>query len=271
MKLINNSILFAAVALMFSVSAIADRTQSGGSFTGKRSAVAVKYAGVKPEVFSMWTAGVVRRIDTTDKVIAITLDACGGKKGSGYDRDLIEYLRSNKIPATLFLCGLWIDANPDLTRDLASDSLFEIENHGLRHKPSSVNGAVIYGRRGTKDPADAYDEIALNAKKIFDLTGSVTKYYRSGTAYYDDVAVKVCADAGHVPVNFTIISGDAAGFSAERIERRILAGAKSGAIIIGHMNQPKSKLFAALKKVIPKLKSEGYRFVKLEDYQGRLK
>lgn len=271
MKSVNYTLICAAVSLLIAANAAADQASYDAAYARKRDAAAVKYAGTAPKTFSMWTAGVVRRIDTSEKVIAITLDACGGKKGNGYDRALIEFLRSNDVPATLFLCGLWVDANPVLTKELAADPLFEIENHGLRHKPASVNGAVIYGRRGTKSPADVYDEVALNSMKIYDLTGRITKYYRSGTAYYDDVAVKVCNDAGHVPVNFTIISGDAAGFSAERIERRILAGAKPGAIIIGHMNQPKSKLFTALKKVIPKLKAEGYRFVKLEEFQGHLK
>lgn len=271
MKPVANTFICAVVTVVLTANAIADKAEHDTSYAGKRDAVAAKYNGIKPKVFSMWTSGVIRRIDTTEKVVAITLDACGGRKGNGYDSELIEFLRSNNVPATLFLCGLWVDDNPRLTIELASDPLFEIENHGLRHKPASVNGAKIYGRRGTKTPADAYDEVALNAIKIFSLTGIVTKYYRSGTAYYDDVAVKVCRDAGHVPVNFTIISGDAAGFSAERIERRILSGAKKGAIIIGHMNQPKSKLFPALKKVIPILKSEGYRFVKLEEFQGKLR
>ena len=271
MKPVINTLICAFVTVVLTAGAVTDKSGQDNAYTNKRDTAVAKYAGIRPGVFSMWTSGVVRRIDTTDKVIAITLDACGGRKGSGFDRALVEFLRNNNVPATLFLCGLWIDANPGLTAELSKDPLFEIENHGLRHKPASVNGAIIYGRRGTKDPADAYDEIALNAKKIFDLTGRVTRYYRSGTAYYDDVAVKVCRDAGHIPVNFTIISGDAAGFSAERIERRIVSGAKPGAIIIGHINQPGSKFFSALKKVIPKLKSEGYRFVKLEEFQGRLR
>lgn len=271
MKPVIYTAICAVVSAILCVNAAADKLQYDTAYAVKRDAAALKFAGIRPKVFSMWAPGVARRIDTTEKVIALTLDACGGRKGSGYDRELIDFLRSNKIPATLFLCGLWVDANPGLTRELAADPLFEIENHGLRHKPASVNGAIIYGRRGTKDPADVYDEVALNAVRIFDLTGKVTKYYRSGTAYYDDVAVRVCVEAGHLPVNFTIVSGDAAGFSAERIERRILGGAKNGAIIIGHMNQPKSKLFAALKKAIPELKRQGYRFVRLDQFQGMLK
>jgi len=243
----------------------------GTTHSEKKALIVRKYGNIKPGKLSMWTKGVVRRIDTDEKVIALTLDACGGRKGSGYDRELIAFLRENSIPATLFLSGLWIESNPDLTKELAADPLFEIENHGLRHKPASVRGEKVFGRRGTLNPGDVYDEVVLNSSKIFNLTGRVTGYYRSGTAYYDDVAVRICIDAGHVPVNFTIISGDASHFSAERIERRILKGAKNGAIIIGHMNQPGSGLCPALKKAIPELVRQGYRFVKLEDYKEKLK
>lgn len=271
MKVSDFSYIRLAACALLITSVFNGFADSGKSYAEVRNEIKKRYSGIKPKQFSMWNRGVVTGIGTGDKIIALTLDACGGKKGSGYDRKLIDLLRENKIPATLFLCGLWIDANPGLTKELAADPLFEIENHGLRHKPLSVNGARIWERRGTTDPGDAFDEVALNAKKIFDLTGKVTKYYRSGTAYYDDVAVLVCRDAEHVPVNFTVISGDAAGFSAVRIEHRILKGVKNGAIIIGHMNQPGSGLYTALKKAIPELKREGYRFVKLEEYDGKLK
>ncbi|CRK81965.1 polysaccharide deacetylase family protein [Neobacillus massiliamazoniensis] len=57
--------------------------------------------------------GVRTRLNTTDKVIALTFDACGGKNGNGYDVDLIDYLREQQIPATLFINSSWIDANYD--------------------------------------------------------------------------------------------------------------------------------------------------------------
>ena len=273
MKYLNSGLTASICLVLFACSAAADMawSWSDSSYLRKREYIVNKYKGLKPVIFSMWTQGVVTRIDTTEKVIALTLDACGGKRGSGYDRELVEFLRNSNVPATLFLCGLWIDANPELTKKLAADPLFEIENHGLRHRPASVKGAVVFGKRGTADPGKAFDEIVLNSKKIFSLTGIMTKYFRPGTAYFDDVAVLICYEAGHLPVNFSIISGDASGFSAERIKRRIIKGAKNGAIIIGHINHPGSGLFPALKKAVPELRGKGYRFVKLEEFHGSLK
>jgi len=246
-------------------------SQVSEAYIKKRGAVTSKYTGIKPGVFSQWAPGVKTRIDTDEKIAVITLDACGGKKGSGYDRELIDFLRQNKIPASLFMTSLWIDANRELTVELSRDPLFEIENHGYRHKPASVNGAKIYGRRGTLTPADLFDEVELNAEKIQALTGRRPLFYRPGTAYFDEAAVKLCYDLNHIPMNFSVISGDAAGFSAERIERRILSQVKPGSVIIAHMNQPGKSLYPAVKKSLVILKAQGYRFVKLSEYKDKLR
>jgi len=236
-----------------------------------RESIINKYSKSRATTFSQWVNGVKVKIDTTEKVIAITLDACGGRQGNGYDKELIDFLRENKIPATLFMSGLWIDAHRSLVEELAGDQLFDIENHGLHHKPASVRGSVIYKRRGTRNVSEFVDEIELNARKIEYVTGKKSLFYRSGTAYYDDVAVKITYDLGYIPMNFSIISGDAAGLTPEKIEKRILSAAKNGAVIIAHMNRPGKNLYPALKKSVLKLKSEGYRFVKLSSYKDRLK
>jgi peptidoglycan/xylan/chitin deacetylase (PgdA/CDA1 family) len=265
--LLSLTVIFFAVAVMYG-----KNTGEDPSYIKLRNSIIQKYAGEKPVHFSSWVQGVKTRIETGEKIAAITLDACGGKKkGNGYDRELINFLRENKIPATLFMTGIWIDANPELVRELASDPLFEIENHGLYHKPASVNGAKIYGRRGTKTPGELVDEIELNTIKIEKITGRRSIFYRSGTAYFDDVAVKIVYDLNHIPMNFSLVSGDAAGFSSPRIEQRLLNKTINGTVIIAHMNHPGKNLYPAMKSALLKLKARGYRFVKLQDYKNFLK
>ncbi|HPS85289.1 MAG TPA: polysaccharide deacetylase family protein [Spirochaetota bacterium] len=244
---------------------------SPDNYKQQREAIVNRYSKSKPKIFSQWTPGVKFRIDTSEKIAVITLDACGGKKGSGYDRELIDFLRENKIPASLFMTGLWIDANPALVKELAADPLFDIENHGMAHKPASVNGSKIYGRRGTKNPGELVDEVELNAIKIEKITGTRPIFYRPGTAYFDDVAVKIVYDLNQIPMNFSIVSGDAAGFRPEKITRRIVTGIENGSVIIGHMNRPGKNLYPAMKKSILQLKEKGYRFVKLREYRNSLK
>ena len=115
------------------------------------------YAGVVPLEWGQEVTGVVTRFDPGEgKELALTFDACGGGvKGCGYDEDLIELLRKEGVHATLFINARWVRANPETFACLAADSLFEIANHGLDHRPFSVSGREAYGIKGTEGPAEA--------------------------------------------------------------------------------------------------------------------
>jgi len=223
------------------------------------------YKNQKPTDWDERVAGVKTQLDTVEQVIALTFDACGGPKGSRYDAVIIEFLRAEKIPATLFVSGSWIDANPAVFKKLAADPLFEIENHGLAHKPCSVNGNKAYGIKGTASVAELVDEIEKNGRKIEAVTGGKPKFYRPGTAYCDEVAVKVAGELGYEVVNYNIL-GDAGATRPKEKIREAMLKAKPGAIVILHMNQPRSQTAAGLKEAIPLLRQKGYRFVKLSEF-----
>jgi peptidoglycan/xylan/chitin deacetylase (PgdA/CDA1 family) len=223
------------------------------------------YKTQTPKEWGERVAGVKTQLDTSEKVIALTFDACGGPRGSRVDTVLIEFLRKEKIPATLFISGSWIDAKPAVFKTLAADPLFEIENHGLAHKPCSVNGNKAYGIKGTASVAELVDEIEKNGRKIEAVTGGKPKFYRPGTAYCDEVAVKVAGELGYEVVNYNVL-GDAGATRPKEKIREAMLKAEPGAIVILHMNQPRSQTAAGLKEAIPLLRQKGFRFVKLSEY-----
>ena len=203
--------------------------------------------------------------DKNQKVLALTFDACGGRH-SGYNEKLIAYLRREQLPATLFVTGLWIEKNKATFAELAKDPLFEIENHGLLHRLCSTEGKTKYGVHATRDLGDVVDEMELCARKITELSGRRPIFFRSATAYTDELSLKVAARLGMEVVSYDILSGDAMRSSAKTISRNILKGARHGAVVIMHFNHPEWPEVEALELAVPELRRRGYNFAKLEDF-----
>jgi peptidoglycan/xylan/chitin deacetylase (PgdA/CDA1 family) len=226
-----------------------------------------KYQGTLPKQWGERVSGVVKKLDTREMVVALTFDACGGsKKSNGYDAGLIDFLTEEKIPATLFINSRWIDANPGTFKKLSENTLFDIENHGTGHMPLSITGNTAYKIKGTQNIAEVVEEVERNAEKISKLTGRKPHFFRSGTAYYDEIAVAIVNDLGYEAVNFDILGDAGATFTKDQVTNACLR-AKPGSILIFHMNHPEGYTFEGIRDVIKELRARGYRFVKLGDYK----
>lgn len=225
-----------------------------------------RFSGPAPQKWGEHIPGVRTRLDTDDKVVALTLDACGTTDLSkGYDAELIRFLEQKQIPATLFLSAIWIEANPGIAARLAANPLFEIENHGLRHRPASTTGRSTYGLPGTQNVGELVDEVELGARQIKALTGKRPKFYRSGTAFYDERALRVIETLGYQAVNYSVLGDAGATFNREQVRQAVLR-ATPGSIIICHMNHPESETAEGLHVGLIELMNKGYQFVKLEQY-----
>ncbi len=236
-------------------------------YTSLKEKVVAEYAHSSPGKWGEFVAGVDEELVTKQKIIAFTFDACGGKNGNGYDAQLIDFLRKERIPASLFVTGKWIDANYKSFLNLAIDSLFEIENHGFNHQPCSVDGESEYGIHGTKNIPDAIDEIEANALKIERITGRKPRFYRSATAFTDEACAKIAKQLGITIISFDVLSGDAVPkTNKSTIIKNVLNHVSPGAIIIMHFNRPKWNTFEAMKEIVPALRKSGYKFVRLQDY-----
>lgn len=223
-----------------------------------------QYANESSE-WGEFVSGVKTELDTDEQVVALTFDACGGPYGSDIDEQLIEFLIDNDIPATLFINKTWIEANADLFMELASTPLFQIENHGTEHVPLSIDGKEAWGIKETSSHEEIVAEVVENHQFITNLTGKEPTLFRSGTAFYDEVAVEIVNDLGVEVVNFNIL-GDAGGtYSSEQVKNALL-GAQNGSIALLHMNQPNSGTAQGVIEAVPLLQEQGFEFVLLEDY-----
>lgn len=237
------------------------------SYQNLKKKVVSEFVNSQPGHWGEFVKGVDEDIRTSRKCIAFTFDACGGHGGSGYDAELISYLRKERIPATLFVTGKWIDANYNTFLALSRDTLFEIENHGLNHQPCAIDGESKYGIHGTRNAAQAFDEIEANARKIQTLTHVRPRFYRSATAFIDEAGARLANKLGITAISFQVLSGDAVPRTPEyEIERNVIENVRPGAIVIMHFNHPEWNTCEAMKKIVPRLRHMGYRFVKLQGF-----
>ena len=246
----------------------ADRNRQQVVHELDRELIAARFASAIPEQWGEVVAGVKTRLATNEKLLALTMDACGSPKGMGFDAELLAYLEREKIPATLFVSARWIEPNREAFDRLSANPLFEIANHGYQHKPASVTGRSVYGLDGTRNVTELIGEIELGAVKIATITGQRPRFYRSGTAYYDEVAVQVAEALGQQVVGFSILGDKGATFTQDEVKKALLK-AVPGDIIVVHMNHPESETRAGLMEAIPELKKRGFRFVRLSEQSLR--
>ncbi len=212
--------------------------------------IVARYSTTQAHAWGLDLPGIVRTVDLKPDTIALTFDACGGPYGSRVDDALINVLQEQHVPATLFWNKRWIDANPVRAREIAVNPLFQIENHGTSHKPLSVNGRSAYGIQGTANAAEVVEEIQANRRFLREFLGVESTWFRSGTAFYDDVAVRIAGDLGVRLAGFSV-NGDSGATLAGPAVVQNLAQCTPGSIAILHMNQPGHGTSEGVKAVTP--------------------
>lgn len=251
------AILFLLLSPVFAQAEASSITELGVPELG--AMMQAKYGRRTPKLWGEAIPGVITRLENPD-TMALTLDACEG----GTDMRIIKLLRRHNVPATLFITNLWLRSNQKIAAELAADPLFTFACHGKRHKPASVSGRLAFGIRGTRSIPALVEEVEDNARAIADLTGKRPSWYRSGTAYYDDVAIEVIQDLGMKIAGYMVGADAGATLPAEKVDK-LIRGAPKGAIILCHINRPESGTHAGLARAIPALLEKGVRFVSLEE------
>lgn len=226
-----------------------------------------KFGGRQPNYWGVSAPGVHSRFSTTTtpgkNAVCLTFDACGGSV-THYDAALIDTLRSHQAVATLFVNEHWARNNPSIFQELLADPLFEIQNHGSRHLPLSVNGQQTYGITGTASLEEVWNEIA-GANKYFAENGwTQTKFMRPGTCFTDDVSAAVAEFMGQPIVNFSVNGDAGATFTASQVHAAV-SKAQAGDIVLSHMNHPGSGTAAGYASVIHELKQRGLQFRKVSE------
>ena len=181
--------------------------------------------------------------------IALTFDD-GPSEGTNH---LLDILNHHRTPATFFVCGMNVKRLPEVTRAIAAAG-HEIGNHTYSHAP-------LYLR----SPQFIAGELAAAQSIIADTTGTAPTLFRApfGARWFG--LREAQRRLNLLGVMWTVIGRDWK-LPADRISRRVLAGAGNGGIVCLHdgrgvrANPDIGATLKAVGRLIPVLQSRGFTF-----------
>ncbi len=194
------------------------------------------------------------------RTVALTLDACSGAT----DMRIMEALVALRVPATIFASGLWLPGNaPAMALLRAHADLFTVQNHGERHLPPVLGTRRVYGLpvAGTMDAIER--EVARGGDLVAAACGERPRWYRAAAGLYSPPAVAAIQAMGWSIAGYSLNADEGASLPAASVARRI-AAARSGDVIVAHVNQPHRPSGAGVAEGIAALKTAGTVFVGLD-------
>ncbi len=200
---------------------------------------------------------VIANLGTKEKVVCLTFDGCETKTPSYLDVKILNYLIDEKLPFTIFVSGKFAKRNYSDLAELAKNDLISIQNHSLSH----INHME-------RLPASKiYLEVNENQKIIEDSTGRRPIFFRFPAGNYSPKALDLVESLGYTVVHWSFPSGDPdRNLTAAKMTTWVLSKVKPGSILIFHINGRGYHTGEALPEIVRKLRKQGYRFVRLEDY-----
>ena len=180
------------------------------------------------------------------------------KVSSYYSKDLVNYLENEKIPATIFVTGMFAEIYPDLIREMAKYPDIEIANHSYDHPGFE---SPCYKLKIINTDKEKIEEMQKTQRILTSLTGVVPKYFRHPGLCHNQQDDLLSQKNGLTVSDAGLTSGDSFNKNPKGIVKVVLSGVHDGSLIIMHLGGPNAPAtYVALKEIVNKLKEEGYVF-----------
>ena len=185
---------------------------------------------------------------------------------TGYDAEIIDFLRVKRIPATLFLGGKWMRSHNRRAMQLMADPLFEIGNHGWSHGNFGIMGekAMLEQIRWTQAEYELLrEEILKRAQaegRSVELPEAVT-LFRLPYGRCSDKALALLAREGLQVIQWSVVAETPQDNAVHGMGARVAGQVRPGAIILFHANRVPKGSASMLRETVEELQRKGYRFV----------
>jgi cellulose synthase/poly-beta-1,6-N-acetylglucosamine synthase-like glycosyltransferase/peptidoglycan/xylan/chitin deacetylase (PgdA/CDA1 family)/spore germination protein YaaH len=206
---------------------------------------------------------VVERLGGKGRRVALTFDDGPDERNTGR---LLDVLREVHAPATFFVVGDQAMRFPDLV-ERESDEGHLVGNHSFTHP-----------RMETLTPREAAAQLASTERLVEGLTGVRTPLFRAPyTAEIDPdrpedlIALRVALQNGYLFVGANIDPDDWKAKDANTLVRKIVSDVTRGVgriVVLHDGGGDRSRTIAAVRKLVPELRSRGYELVSLDQLLG---
>jgi peptidoglycan-N-acetylglucosamine deacetylase len=185
-------------------------------------------------------------VEDGPKVVALTID---DGPSPVYTPQILQILRRYGVTASFSMIGLNAAAYPQVAREVAAAGHM-IVNHTWHHY-----------NLGYLPPVAVQDEISRATDMIHATTGERPSMFRAPYGVWPPTVFRYCAQEGLTPLAWSVDPRDWSRPGVRVIADDILAGTRTGSIILEHDGGGnRSQTVAALRIWLPRLLDAGYRF-----------
>ncbi|WP_433682331.1 polysaccharide deacetylase family protein [Nocardia sp. CA-119907] len=196
---------------------------------------------------------IVHRVDTNDKVVALTID----DGPSAPYPEVLKVLADAQIPATFYLIGENLAARPEAGRAIAQAG-HELGNHSYTHQRM-----VFVSADSVRDELERTDaEIAKTGYQ-----GPITFRPPFGKKLW--ALPKYLSDHDRTTVTWDVEPDSGKVASTDEIVAETVAKVRPGSIVLLHVwSDQGAASMAAIPRIVSELRSRGYSFVTISNLIG---
>ncbi len=189
----------------------------------------------------------IYRIDTDEKVVALTFDISWGNKRA---EPILDILKEKDVQnVTFFLSSPWSRDHPEIVKKIV-DGGYEIASHGHKH----VNYSELSDEEIRKQIKTAHQILR-------ETTGRDTNLIRLPNGDFDKRVLRIANELNHQVIQWDTDSLDWKNIGVDNIINRVLTRAHPGDIILMHASDSCEQTHLALPTIIDELRKKGYKFV----------
>lgn len=205
--------------------------------------------------------------------IALTFDLCErSNEIAGYDAEIVDYLRANRVKATFFAGGKWMSSHKERAMQLMADPLFEVGNHSWSHANlrvidhREIENQILWAQAQYESLWQELKERSRADPEEMMKIPRLPMVFRFPYGTCNAESLRLLARYGLTSIQWDIVSGDAAkAQTAEKIAQIVLKQAKPGSIVIFHGNGRGHGTAESLLVIVRELRKRGYHFVTVSE------